>query len=123
VIDRKSLRPSDDSKERRTVLDWPNLFSFSNNGPRNSYIPLSKEFVYLSVSMDVFARCIRGWHLGRSPERELTLRSLRAALERGCPEIHHSDRGVQDAATANVARSSGRLDRVVGFDLSPAGPR
>ena len=52
--------------------------------------------------MDVFTRCIRGWHLGRSLEQALTLTALEAALERGCPEIHHSDQGVQYAATAYV---------------------
>ena len=67
-----------------------------------TYIRLRKEFVYLSVIMDVFTRCIRGWHLGRSLEQALTLTSLEAALERGCPEIHHSDQGVQYAATAYV---------------------
>jgi putative transposase len=67
-----------------------------------TYIRLRKDFVYLSVIMDVFTRCIRGWHLGRSLEQELTLKSLEAALERGCPEIHHSDQGVQYAATAYV---------------------
>ena len=29
-----------------------------------TYIRLRKEFVYLSVLMDVYTRCIRGWHLG-----------------------------------------------------------
>ena len=67
-----------------------------------TYIRLRKEFVYLSVIMDVFTRCIRGWHLGRSLEQELTLTSLERALEGGCPEIHHSDQGVQYAATAYV---------------------
>jgi putative transposase len=67
-----------------------------------TYIRLRKEFVYLSVIMDVFTRCIRGWHLGRSLEQELTLASLEVALERGRPEIHHSDQGVQYAATAYV---------------------
>lgn len=67
-----------------------------------TYIRLRKEFVYLSVIMDVFTRCIRGWHLGRSLEQALTLTSLEAALERGCPEVHHSDQGVQYAATACV---------------------
>src|SRR5947208_15852566 len=52
--------------------------------------------------MDIFTRCIRGWHLGRSLEQELTLAALGMALERGCPEIHHSDQGVQYAATAYV---------------------
>jgi putative transposase len=67
-----------------------------------TYIRLRKEFVYLSVLMDVFTRCIRGWHLGRSLEQELTLTALERAFERGCPEIHHSDQGVQYAATAYV---------------------
>ena len=52
--------------------------------------------------MDVFTRCIRGWHLGRSLEQELTLTALERAFERGRPEIHHSDQGVQYAATAYV---------------------
>lgn len=67
-----------------------------------TYIRLRKEFVYLSVLMDVFTRCIRGWHLGRSLEQELTLTALEGAFERGRPEIHHSDQGVQYAATAYV---------------------
>jgi len=68
-----------------------------------TYIRLRKEFVYLAVLMDVFTRCIRGWHLGRSLEQELTITALRRAFERGRPEIHHSDQGVQYAATAYVA--------------------
>jgi putative transposase len=67
-----------------------------------TYIRLRREFVYLSVIMDVFTRCIRGWHLGRSLEQELTLAALEKALEGGSPEIHHSDQGVQYAATAYV---------------------
>jgi putative transposase len=67
-----------------------------------TYIRLRKEFVYLAVLMDVFSRCIRGWHLGRGLDQELTLVALRRALERGRPAIHHSDQGVQYAATAYV---------------------
>jgi transposase InsO family protein len=67
-----------------------------------TYIRLRKEFVYLAVIMDVFTRCIRGWHLGQSLEQGLTLTALERAFERGCPEIHHSDQGVQYAATAYV---------------------
>ena len=73
-----------------------------------TYIRLRKEFVYLSVIMDVFTRCIRGWHLGRSLEQELTLTALEGAFERGCPEIHHSDQGVQYAATAYIAMLTAR---------------
>jgi putative transposase len=58
-----------------------------------TYIRLRKGFIYLSVMMDVFTRCIRGWHLSRSREQELTITALKRALERGVPEIHHSDQG------------------------------
>ena len=47
-----------------------------------TYIRLRNEFVYLSVIMDVFTRCIRGWHLGRSLEQELTMAALERAFER-----------------------------------------
>jgi putative transposase len=72
-----------------------------------TYIRLRKEFVYLAVLMDVFTRRIRGWHLGRGLDQELTLVALRRALEGGCPEIHHSDQGVQYAATAYVELLTG----------------
>jgi hypothetical protein len=45
--------------------------------------------------MYMLIRCVRGWHLGRSLERELTLTSLERALEAGFPEIHHSDQPAQ----------------------------
>jgi transposase InsO family protein len=64
-----------------------------------TYIQLRYETVYLAVIMDVYTRAIRGWHLGRSLEQELTLTALRQALETHTPEIHHSDQGVQYAAT------------------------
>jgi putative transposase len=67
-----------------------------------TYVRLKKEFVYLSVLMDVFTRRIRGWHLGRSLEQELTITALNRAFAVGRPEVHHSDQGVQYAATAYV---------------------
>ncbi len=68
-----------------------------------TYIRLREEFVYLAVLMDVFTRCIRGWHLGRHLDQNLTLRALEWALARHTPEIHHSDQGVQYAAIAYTA--------------------
>ena len=52
--------------------------------------------------MDVYTRGIRGWHLGRGLDQELTLVALRRAYEHGRLEIHPSDQGVQYAATAYV---------------------
>lgn len=64
-----------------------------------TYVRLGREFVYLAVLMDIFTRSIRGWHLGRSLDQELTLTALQKALADRRPEIHHSDQGLQYAAT------------------------
>jgi len=64
-----------------------------------TYIRLRAEFVYLAVIMDVFTRSIRGWHLGRGLDQSLTLIALDRALADHKPEIHHSDQGIQYAAT------------------------
>ncbi len=65
-----------------------------------TYVRLGRDFVYLAVLLDVFTRSIRGWHLGRSLDQELTLTALQNALAERRPEIHHSDQGVQYAALA-----------------------
>jgi len=67
-----------------------------------TYIHLHNDFVYLTLIMDVFTRSIRGWQLSRSLDQELTLAALRMALQAHQPKIHHSDQGVQYAATDYV---------------------
>jgi transposase InsO family protein len=67
-----------------------------------TYIRLRSEFVYLAVIMDVFTRSIRGWHLGRGLDQSLTVIALDRALAEHTPEIHHSDQGIQYAATAYI---------------------
>ncbi len=53
--------------------------------------------------MDIFTRSIRGWHLGQTLHQELSLTALQRALATGRrPEIHHSDQGVQYAASAYI---------------------
>src|SRR6266478_3075390 len=69
-----------------------------------TYIRLRHDFVYLAVLMDVFTRTIRGWHLGRDLDQGLTLAALERALLVAVPDIHHSDQGVQYAATDYVER-------------------
>jgi len=69
-----------------------------------TYIRLRREFVYLAVLMDVFTRSIRGWHLGRGLDQGLTLAALERALVMAIPQVHHSDQGLQYAATAYVER-------------------
>lgn len=63
-----------------------------------TYVRLGRGFVYLAVIMDVFTRAIRGWNLSRSLDRRLTIDALKQAMQHRCPEIHHSDQGVQYAA-------------------------
>jgi putative transposase len=67
-----------------------------------TYIHLARGDVYLAVIMDLFTRCIRGWYLSRSLGQALTLTALERALQTGCPEIHHSDQGVQYASPKYV---------------------
>jgi transposase InsO family protein len=76
-----------------------------------TYICLPRDFVYLAVIMDVFTRCIRGWHLARSLDRSLTVTALRRALVHHTPEVHHSDQGVQYAATlyTEMLKNAGAL--------------
>lgn len=67
-----------------------------------TYIHLRQEDVYLAVIMDVYTRSIRGWHLARGLGEELTLTALQHAIQQRRPEIHHSDQGLQYAATRYV---------------------
>lgn len=70
-----------------------------------TYVRLAGEFVYLAVLMDVYTRAIRGWELSRHLDQALTLRALERAVATGHhPGIHHSDQGVQFAATAYTGR-------------------
>ena len=67
-----------------------------------TYIRLLGEFVYLAVILDAFSRRVIGWELGRTLEGELTLSALGMALRSRQISpglVHHSDRGVQYAAT------------------------
>jgi putative transposase len=68
-----------------------------------TYVRLYQEFIYLAVILDAFSRRVIGWALSRNIDTELTLTALwmainiRTSWPRGL--IHHSDRGVQYAAT------------------------
>jgi putative transposase len=68
-----------------------------------TYIRLARRFIYLAVILDACSRGLRGWNLGRSLEKELTIGALKRALDRHpAPEIHHSDQGKQYAATEYI---------------------
>lgn len=67
-----------------------------------TYIRLLDEFVYLAVVLDACSRKCIGWALARYLDVRLTLAALHAALATRSVLpglIHHSDRGVQYAAS------------------------
>ncbi len=63
-----------------------------------TYIRLGRRFIYLAAILDAYTRGLRGWHLSRSLEKDLTTTALKMALARHpAPDIHHSDQGSQYA--------------------------
>jgi putative transposase len=70
-----------------------------------TYIRLHREFVYLAVMLDAFSRTVVGWALDRSLASRLAIVALERAIAKRQPPsgvVHHSDRGVQYAATDYV---------------------
>jgi putative transposase len=68
-----------------------------------TYIRLEEEFVYLAVILDAYSRRVIGWNLDDTMAESLTLAALQMALSRReitAGLVHHSDRGVQYAASA-----------------------
>jgi transposase InsO family protein len=67
-----------------------------------TYIRTREGWLYLAVLLDLGTRMVVGWAMRESLEAELSLAALRMALGRRQPKpglLHHSDRGVQYAAT------------------------
>lgn len=67
-----------------------------------TYIRTREGWLYLAVLLDLGTRMVVGWAMRESLAAELSLAALRMALGRRQPQpglLHHSDRGVQYAAT------------------------
>jgi transposase InsO family protein len=77
----------------KLVVSYPNQVWVADI----TYIRLKHSFIYLAVLMDVFTRSIRGWHLSRALDQNLTLYALNQGLLQGCPVMHHSDQGIHYA--------------------------
>jgi transposase InsO family protein len=82
----------------------PNVLDrrFEAEGPDQRWVGDTTELLvgtgrmYLAVILDLYSRFIVGWALSAVNDRHLTLKALRQALERRCPEdglLHHSDQG------------------------------
>lgn len=69
-----------------------------------TYIRLGRRFIYLAVILDAYTRAVRGWALGRSLEKSLTIYALNMALaQHPAPDYHHSDQASQYAAADYIA--------------------
>jgi putative transposase len=66
-------------------------------------IRLERQFVYLAGLLDLFTRSIRGWELAGHLTEDVPKAALLRALQVRRPQIHHSDQGVQYAATGYIA--------------------
>ena len=68
-----------------------------------TFIRLRSEFIYLAVVLDAYSRRVIGWDLGPRLEAQLAIRALHMALNgrdwKAEQLIHHSDQGVQYAAS------------------------
>jgi putative transposase len=89
-----------------------------------TYVRLAEAFVYLAVILDAFSRRVVGWALADHLEAGLALEALDMALGLRDPApdqlIHHSDRGVQYASLAYLARLR---ERKIAVSMSrPANP-
>jgi len=67
-----------------------------------TYIAIARGLVYLAAILDAWSRRVVGYAIGRRIDARLALAALKAAIAArnplpGC--IHHSDRGLQYAAT------------------------
>jgi putative transposase len=87
-------------------------------------VRLDEAFVYLAVVLDAFSRKVIGWALADHLEASLAIEALDMALAARDPQpdslIHHSDRGVQYASNAYLARLN---DRKIAVSMSrPANP-
>jgi putative transposase len=72
-----------------------------------TYVKLPTSFVYLACILDAFSRRCIAWQLSRTIDTQLTLAALEQALstrQLRAGLLHHSDRGVQYASSAYVAR-------------------
>jgi putative transposase len=98
---------------RHNLLVYPNLtrdLALSNINQLwvadITYIRLLREFIYLAVLLDAFSRRCIGWAISRHIDTQLTRAALQMALQTRNIQpglIHHSDQGVQYAATDYVA--------------------
>jgi transposase InsO family protein len=76
---------------------------FTADAPNQRWVGDTSEFIigesgklYLAAILDLFSRFIVGWAISAINDRHLTIKALKMAVQRRCPErglLHHSDQG------------------------------
>ena len=69
-----------------------------------TYVPLPQGWMYLTVVMDWFSRCVLSWRLSNTLDGVFCREALEEALGRDTPEIFNTDQGVQYTAQAFTER-------------------
>jgi putative transposase len=66
-----------------------------------TYIRMGRGFMYLTVVMDWYSRCVLSWRISNSMDTNFCVECLEEAIDRyGKPEIFNSDQGSQFTSTA-----------------------
>ena len=79
-------------------------------------VPRPRRFLSLVAVIDWHRRYVLSWRLSNSLKGSFCVDALAAALELGCPEICHTDRGVQftrRAFTERLERAGGSAGMAV----------
>jgi putative transposase len=106
---KRKFKRTTDSNHNNPVA--PNLLerNFTVEGPNQvwagdiTYVWTAEGWAYLAVLLDLFARRVVGWALGKTLDRELAVHALNNALVKRRPApglIHHTDRGCQYTSAA-----------------------
>jgi putative transposase len=110
LVARKRRRFKNTTDSRHDLPVAPNLLDrqFDAERPNQRWVSDTTELrvggsgrLFLAVVLDLFARFVVGWALSAVNDRHLTIKALRMALRRRCPDsqlLHHSDRGSTYAA-------------------------
>jgi putative transposase len=69
-----------------------------------TYVPMPQGWMYLTVVMDWFSRCVLSWRLSNTLDGLFCLEALEEALGGGTPEIFNTDQGVQYTAESFTGR-------------------
>jgi putative transposase len=69
-----------------------------------TYVPMPQGWMYLTVVMDWYSRCVLSWELSNTLDGLFCLEALEESLVGGTPEIFNTDQGVQYTAEAFTAR-------------------